>query len=282
MIFASARARSRFWTLPESCHNSSGYREPSGENLTESPWPCFGPTLTYQKAQIQAGAADPGDGGRRFFVPVLLSSAREDNGHAATTTRRVTRYRAPWRVHVVHVLCPDCSWITGNPEVTAGLRKHTLEKGEPSCYCIEESTASRTTSCDVFGKVHRQRLLARFGFQITHQSLKRRLIRVMILPVAEVGNEILAYLARRIFPGVAVEALPIAQPLTPHQPDRKRHPPAFFHFAFARLRNFALLFRGPSAVLHVPSERPYGLTTSFSLARTCSSRYPMCVNRVTY
>jgi len=37
--------------------------------------------------------------------------------------------------------------------------------------------------------------LARFGFQIADQPLKRRLIRIVVFPVAEVGDEVLAYLA---------------------------------------------------------------------------------------
>jgi hypothetical protein len=60
---------------------------------------------------------------------------------------------------------------------------------------------------------HRQRLLACFGLQIPHHPLKRRLVRVEVSPVAEVRNEILPYLARRIFPRIAVEALPIPQPV---------------------------------------------------------------------
>jgi hypothetical protein len=87
---------------------------------------------------------------------------------------------------------------------------------------------------------HRQRLLTRFGFQITHQPLKRGLIRVVLLPVAEVGNKILAHLARRIFPGIAVEALPIAQPLKFRQPDRKQHPLPLLHLAFAGLGDLGL------------------------------------------
>ena len=39
--------------------------------------------------------------------------------------------------------------------------------------------------------------LAGLPFQVLHQSLKRRLVRVVVLPVAEVGDEVLAYLAGR-------------------------------------------------------------------------------------
>jgi hypothetical protein len=42
---------------------------------------------------------------------------------------------------------------------------------------------------------HQQRLPARFGFQITDQPLKHRLIRIMVYPIAEVGIEVLPYLA---------------------------------------------------------------------------------------
>ncbi len=50
-------------------------------------------------------------------------------------------------------------------------------------------------------------LLACLGFQITHQPLKRRLVRVVVLPVAEVRDEVLAYLAGRVLAGIAVEDL---------------------------------------------------------------------------
>src|SRR5258708_30851506 len=55
------------------------------------------------------------------------------------------------------------------------------------------------------------------SFQIADQALEGFLIGVVVLPVAEVGNEILANLAGGIFSGVGVEALPVAQdrPSTP-------------------------------------------------------------------
>ena len=49
------------------------------------------------------------------------------------------------------------------------------------------------------------------GLQIADQTLKRFLIRVVVFPVAEVGDEILKNLAGGIFAGVGVEALPVAQ-----------------------------------------------------------------------
>src|ERR1700722_9325450 len=49
------------------------------------------------------------------------------------------------------------------------------------------------------------------SFQVGDQSVKGLLIRVMTLPVAEVGNEIFSNLAGGIFSGVGVEAPPVAQ-----------------------------------------------------------------------
>src|SRR5271169_95145 len=76
--------------------------------------------------------------------------------------------------------------------------------------------------------------------QILDEPLEGDAIRVVVLPVAEVGDEVLAYLARRVLAGIAVEALPIAQRLKPHQPDRKQHPLAVFHPAFAGLGNLGV------------------------------------------
>src|SRR5208337_1106155 len=74
-------------------------------------------------------------------------------------------------------------------------------------------------------------------FQVLHQPFKRRAIRIVLLPVAEVGDEVLAYLAGRVLSGIAVEALPIAQRIKSHQPDRKQHPLTFLHLTFASLGN---------------------------------------------
>src|SRR5271165_738733 len=107
-----------------------------------------------------------------------------------------------------------------------------------------------------FGMGHRQRLLARFSFQIAYQPLKRRLVRVMVLPVAEVGDEVLAYLARRIFPRITVEALPIAQRLKPHQPDGKQHPLLFFRLPLARLGDLGVHPLAVHAVLRQNEQQP--------------------------
>jgi hypothetical protein len=47
----------------------------------------------------------------------------------------------------------------------------------------------------------------------------------MILPVAEIRNEILANLAGGIFAGVGVEALPVAQGFKRRQPDGEQDSP---------------------------------------------------------
>src|SRR5271167_1520841 len=93
-------------------------------------------------------------------------------------------------------------------------------------------------------------------FQIPHQPPKRRLIRIVFLPPAEVRNEILPHLPRRVFPRIAVEALPIAQPLKPHQPDGKQHPLAFFRLPFARLGNLGLHPLARHAVLRQDQQQP--------------------------
>ena len=44
----------------------------------------------------------------------------------------------------------------------------------------------------------------------------------------------------QVLAGFGVETLPIAQRLKPHQPERKQHPLAILHLAFAGLGNFGL------------------------------------------
>src|ERR1700674_4114021 len=74
-------------------------------------------------------------------------------------------------------------------------------------------------------------------FQVADQPLKGFLIRVVVLPVAEVGDEILANLAGGIFSGVGVEASP-AQGFKGRQPDGEQHAPLIAHLALAGLGDF--------------------------------------------
>jgi len=62
----------------------------------------------------------------------------------------------------------------------------------------------------------------------------------VILPVAEVGDEILANLACGIFAGVGVEALPVAQGFEGREPDGEQHSPLVAHLALAGLGDFRL------------------------------------------
>src|ERR1700745_3635871 len=64
---------------------------------------------------------------------------------------------------------------------------------------------------------------SRLRFQIRHELGKRLLIRIVVLPIAEVGNEILAYLACRIFPPVGVEELPLLNFVERRNGERKQH-----------------------------------------------------------
>jgi hypothetical protein len=77
-------------------------------------------------------------------------------------------------------------------------------------------------------------------FQIADQALKGFLIRAVILPVAEVRNEILANLASRILTGVTVEALPIAQGFERRKQDGEQNAPLVTHLALPGLGDFRL------------------------------------------
>src|ERR1035441_9101108 len=94
------------------------------------------------------------------------------------------------------------------------------------------------------------------AFQIPHQPHQPRLVRIVLFPVAEVRNEILPHLARRIFPRIAVEALPIAQHLKRRQPDREQHPLTFLHLAPARLGQLGLHPLARHAVLREDQQQP--------------------------
>ena len=63
------------------------------------------------------------------------------------------------------------------------------------------------------------------------QALERFLIRVVVLPVAEVGDEILANLAGGVFAGIGVEELPVAQGLKGREADGEQHTPLVAHLA---------------------------------------------------
>jgi hypothetical protein len=54
--------------------------------------------------------------------------------------------------------------------------------------------------------------------QVADQALEGFLIGVVVFPVAEVGDEILANLAGGIFAGVGVKALPVAQGFKRREP----------------------------------------------------------------
>jgi hypothetical protein len=66
------------------------------------------------------------------------------------------------------------------------------------------------------------------------------------------------------FPRIVVEALPVAQPLKSHQPDRKQHPLTFLYLAFAGLGNLVFIH----SLFMLRSER---ISSSRSCRRMASS-----------
>ena len=75
----------------------------------------------------------------------------------------------------------------------------------------------------------------RFRLQIAQQPIERRLIGVVILPPAEVRDEVLADLTRGVLAGVRVERLPVADRIEVDEPDREQHLPFLAHFTLACL-----------------------------------------------
>src|ERR1022692_3340224 len=76
--------------------------------------------------------------------------------------------------------------------------------------------------------------------QVLPQPLKRLLIRIVVLPVAEVGDEVLAYLAGRINADVGIEQFPLLDRLKRDQRDGKQQLLAFPLLPLPRVGNFGL------------------------------------------
>src|SRR5262249_24098581 len=71
--------------------------------------------------------------------------------------------------------------------------------------------------------------------EVFEQSGEGRLERVVMLPVREVGDEILPDLHAHVLPDVRVETLPIADGLEVHQADRKELATALLDLSLPRL-----------------------------------------------
>jgi hypothetical protein len=67
------------------------------------------------------------------------------------------------------------------------------------------------------------------------KALESPLIEVVVFPVAEVGDEVLANLAGGIFAGVGVEALPVAQGFEGREADGEQDSALVAQFALASL-----------------------------------------------
>ena len=67
--------------------------------------------------------------------------------------------------------------------------------------------------------------------------MKRLLVSIVVLPVAEVGDEVLADVARRVFAGIRVEAFPRLYGLKWDQAHREKYLPLFLHLTVPGLRN---------------------------------------------
>src|SRR2546423_15098189 len=59
-----------------------------------------------------------------------------------------------------------------------------------------------------------------FGFQITEQSLKRLLESVLVFPVGEIGDEILAHFLGQVLAAVGIEAFPCFNFIELHNSNR--------------------------------------------------------------
>jgi hypothetical protein len=73
---------------------------------------------------------------------------------------------------------------------------------------------------------------------ISKQAIEGSRVGVVVLPVAEVRNEVRADFACRIFSGVGIEAFPVADNLERNKAYRKQDPCSIADLAFAGLRDF--------------------------------------------
>lgn len=99
-------------------------------------------------------------------------------------------------------------------------------------------SASVVLSTDILGKFRRARRFWRL--QISDQPLECFLIRVVVLPIAEVGDEILANLAGGILSSVGVEAFPVAQSFKRREPNGEQDSPLVAHLARPGLGDLGL------------------------------------------
>src|SRR5712691_4309192 len=75
------------------------------------------------------------------------------------------------------------------------------------------------------------------GLQISQQALECLAVRVMVLPITEIRDEVFADLARRILAGVSVKVLPSLNALERNQANRKKDSTVFVQFFLARVSN---------------------------------------------
>src|SRR5664280_1163926 len=91
-------------------------------------------------------------------------------------------------------------WSPPNPKAFHRIHRHPARAATFRCGLCDlvtvccGRTVTNSSQYAVTVRAHTPSL-AGFCFQILHPPLKRRLIRVVVLPVTEVGDKVLAYLA---------------------------------------------------------------------------------------
>jgi len=100
------------------------------------------------------------------------------------------------------------------------------------------------------------RRLRFFRLQIAEQALKTFRVGVVFLPVAEIGNEIFANLARQVLPFVGVEKLPVPNRLKRNQSDGKQHALFLRTLPLPGFADFSLYPRALHAVRRKDQEQP--------------------------
>ena len=80
--------------------------------------------------------------------------------------------------------------------------------------------------------------LGAIGLQVPQKPLKRHLIRIVLLPIAEIGDKVFPNFNRRIFASIGVEALPIPNDRKRNEADREQDTYLVASLAPASLANF--------------------------------------------
>src|SRR5271165_3140343 len=145
------------------------------------------------------------------------------------------------------------------PRGHAAVILSTLPSDASSARPGLENRETRGTQMRIF---LRHLVLRRHGFrscirrlQVLQQPLEPVLIRIVVLPVGKIRDEVLGYLPRQVLTCFGIEAFPVIQSFEGHQPNRKQLPLLFRNLTLSGVENFRLYPLAVHAVLRQDQEQ---------------------------